>query len=500
MLTKDQVDTFRFKYGLTPPPDIAVTENSALEDIAIGAAKGFGKGVKGASDIGQSVARILTKPVIGAAANQTPEEQAADTQINEALAADNTMQKVGEAAEFVAEVASPFAWSKIAKLPAFLKGLTGAKPLLGTVKEGSSIESVARLADANKEVRTASEAVMKGEAPTEALKTAAESASVPVSFTEKLAGLAPDVKARIKGKGKLLSDYLNVMDARNTSDLVPTPLEYGASFADKAKTKMESLLSDTGSAIGQFRKKISTYQAPRDAFNNVRSAFEGELGKLNLTVQNGKIVKVPGRIAQTVSDAEIKAIQSLYDDLGIASQNPSLENLIDLRTIFDNKINFEKAAREASNSLDPLSRAVRKKVAQVAEQIVGKTEAKNLEDFSKFMDAYNDLRSYTDRKAGAEFLLKRVFSERGGDPRAVMETIRQYTGVDLIDHAQMARIATELSGNASTQGLFRQEITRAGLDVANLLKGNPVGAVDTLIQRGVDTLVDKRKIFQKAAQ
>jgi hypothetical protein len=544
MLSPDQVATYRFKYNLSNESELLPKNPSALDTIKDAAAGGIDKMKQGAHQVvtppsatgvdesAFNVPRGALK--VGAGAVETAFSPLAplfkpiadgfskltDFISNSKAVQDFAVSPAGEATSRVAEDVSnfstiagaiaglkvgPAATSRLnatggAALSSILRKVTGKEPLIGEVGVGSSAEDIARLADAKATVQSTADAVMKREATPASLKTATESASVPVTFTEKLAGLAPDVKARIKGKGNLLADYLNVTDARNSSDLVPTPLEYGASFADDAVEKMQNLLSDTGGKIGQFRTKISTYQAPREAFGGVRQSFLGELDKLNLEVYDGAIRVKSGKIAQTVSDAEITSLQKLYDDLNTASQNPSLENLIDLRTKFDNKINFDKAAREASNSLDPLSRSVRKKVADVASQIVGKSESKNLEEYSKFMDALNDLRSYTDRKAGAEFLLKRVFSERGGDPRAIMQTIYQHTGIDLMDHAMMARIATELGGNSATQGLFRQEVARAGLDVANLLKGNPTGAIDTLLQKGMDTLIDKRKAFQKAAQ
>lgn len=498
MTTVSASSFFGGKIPPAPPiPAAAPTpqQGNAL-DVAIGAAKGAGTTIK---SLGGQAADAALKTFAGPVASAIPGVQkTVDTGVQKLqdtigltdknLTATNDAQRLGKGLEIAAEFALPFA--KAAHLPSFLRGVTGKAALIPEIKAGASIEDVAKIADAT----------LKGTTAPDALKNATDKIKAPVTFKEKLAGLAPDVKARIQGKGKLLSDYLNIADARNNSDLVPTPLEYGASFASQAVKKMEGLLSSTGSTIGAFRNKIATYQAPREAFNGVRSTFEQQLNRLNLTVQDGAVKVMPGKIAQTVSDSEISAIQSLYDDLNTVSQNPNLENLIDFRSKLDNKINFEKSARDVSSSLDPLSRTVRSKIASVAENIVGKSQAQHLEEYSKFMQAFNDLRSYTDRNAGGEFLLKRVFSERGGDPRAVMQTIKKFTGIDLMDHAMMAKIATELGGNYSTQGLFRQEITKAGLDAVNLLKGNPVGAVNTLLDMGAKKLINTRKIFQKAAQ
>lgn len=538
----DQINTFLKSQGVTPPaaqPSILET----AKNVAIGFAKGAGASAKGLMDTAASVIPQAISPTVPL---PPPVSRAITDKVrpvvdnvqkklgltDDNLAATNTPQKVGKVSEFAAELLTPAAFSKAAHLPSLIRGVTGRAPLIADVSATASIEDVAKMADEAKrklletisktaaspeerklaeqtikspkatpeQVKSAKATLAKAPATPAEIKAASDAAATPTTLIEKLTGLAPDIKARLKGKGKPFADYLNIVDARNQSDLVPTALEYATSFVSHAKDKMASLLSGTGNAIGQFRAKIGTYQAPRQAFDTIRQSFQNELGQLNLSIDNGKVVVTPGKIAQTVSEGEIGSLQSLYDDLNTASQSPSLGNLIDLRNKFDNKINFAKASREASSSLDPLSRTVRAHIAQVAEHLIGPSEAKHLKEFSEFIDALNDLRSYTDRKAGAEFLLKRVFSERGGDPRAVMETIRKHTGIDLMDHAMMAKIATELSGNAQTMGLFRQEITKAGLDAVNLLKGNPMGAVQTLLDMGAKKLINKRKVFEKAAQ
>lgn len=482
--------------------DVSDKLKSTFTDVLKGAAKGAGSTVKEASDALTTAAPAILAgpfaaiPKLRNAITDTVEplkNKAQDklglTESN--LEAKNAPQRVGKGIELGAEFLSPLVLSKAARLPAMIEGVLGHEPLIKTViQEGTSPEEVARLADK----------VLEQRAPTSDLKDAADRAAEKTTLTEKLAGVRPDIKARIKGKGKLLADYLNISDARNVSDLAPTPLEYAASFADRAVEKMQGLLSETGSSIGKFREKIATYQAPRGSFNEVRSAFEAQLGRLNLTIKDGKVTKIPGKIAQNASEGDISALQSLYDDLGTASENPSLENLIDLRNKFDSKVNFDKSTREVSGSIDPISRVVRKKIADVASGIVGKSESRNLEQYTKFMDALRELQSFTDRKAGAEFMLKRVLSDRGGDARAVMQTIKEHTGIDLMDHATMAQIATELGGNPATQGLFRQELTKAGLDAVNLLKGNPTGAIDTLISKGMEKVVNARKAFERAAR
>jgi hypothetical protein len=143
---------------------------------------------------------------------------------------------------------------------------------------------------------------------------------------------------------------------------------------------------------------------------------------------------------------------------------------------------------------------VRKSVADEAAKIVGKTEADKLKKYSEFMDAYGDIRSFTERKAGGEYLLRVVLSGRGREARQVIQTIKKHTGVDLMDDATMMMIATDVIGNSRQKNLFRQEITKAGLDVASLLRGDPSGAAALLADFVKNKALDEEKIFLQAAR
>ena len=247
-------------------------------------------------------------------------------------------------------------------------------------------------------------------------------------------------------------------------------------------------------------KKIGTYEANIDSVAKIEKSFADQLNKLNLRIKNQQIQQIPGTITRIGTKGDIKVLNELYSDLLTLKQNPNLEKLIDLRNVFDRKINFEKSAREVSNSIDPVSRNIRKDIANVAAEIVGKSEAKNLSLYSDFMDALNNLKSFTERKAGGEFLLKQVLSERGRTAGQVMKTIKDFTGIDLMDDAVMSSIATDLIGNSRQKGLFRQEITKAGLDAEALLTGKTSGAINLMFNFLKKGLINEEKAFLKAAK
>lgn len=361
-------------------------------------------------------------------------------------------------------------------------GLFGRAPV-------NNVDDVLRQAD--KTLRTAAQTL-----------EATERATAKPSLRERWAGISNDIKNRIAGKHDQLKEYFDVSHARNNFDTLPTPLEYAATKVNAVVDQMGKLLNDVGSQIGRFRKKIGTFIANPDQLAKIEGSFIDELGKLNLEVVNGILRQMPGTVQRIGAQGDIKVLQNLYKNLLTTKQGRNLERLFDLRNLFDSEINFAKQAREVSDVVDPLARSMRKKIASVGAEIVGKLESKNLAKYADFIDAYNQLRGFTERRAGAEFLLKQVLSERARMPRELMNAIKDATGIDLMDDAVMAHLATELIGNTRQMGLFRQEITKAGLDVASLITGKTSGAIDLLFKaaRGLGTGKVERRFLEAAKQ
>lgn len=328
----------------------------------------------------------------------------------------------------------------------------------------------------------------------------AEATTPKLTVAEKWVGIRPDIKNRIQGKSELMREYFDVTHARNSNDRVPGVQEYAASYAQEAVTVMEKQLQETGGDIGKIRKKLGSIQAPRSQVDKINSTWSQQLDSLNLREVNGQIVQKPGTQSRLQAAGDLKVINDLNAELRILNQNPSLTNIIDFRTNLDGKINFEKSRQDVSNSVDGLSRSMRAQLAESANTIVGKSGAADVAKYSEFMEALNDLKSFTDRKAGSEYMLKLVLSGRGREARQIIDTVKERTGIDLMDHATMMQISTELIANEAQKNLFRQDLTKSGLDTARLLGGDATGAVATIFEKSFERLVDSEQIFLKAAE
>lgn len=467
--------------GTKPVKQTNVT--GAVSKLASGFAKGAGENLQeiqkaGANYIDRSAMGPLSQVVKGPASRLAEAGQQAAGLTQENLNAEGAAETIGKVAGVIATGGALSGLPKLAS--------TGIKSLFK--RSASSADDVVKQA----------QAAIKAE--TGPLTQAAEAAAPKVSLLERWAGVRPDIKKRISGKTDQLKQYFDVAHARNLDDTVDTPLTLASKRVDEAQTKLEGLLNDTGSDVGAFRNKIATYKASPDDMVAVENSFASQLSRLNLEVVDGQVVPIKGKILKTASSGDIKVLNDLYQALRTVKQSPTLENIIDLRMVADSKINFEKAAREASSSLDPVSRALRSQLAEVGARLVGKEQAATLEKYSSYISTLNDLKSYTDRKAGAEFLLKRVLSERGGDPKRVIADIKEATGIDLMDDAVMSQIATDLIGNEAQKGLFRQELTKSGLDVSALMRGDTKGAIMTAFEKIPEWLFDAEKVFIKASE
>ena len=338
-----------------------------------------------------------------------------------------------------------------------------------------------------------------GKPATTITRETAEATAPKLNVGEKVIGLTKDVKRRISGKTSKMQEYIDIAKTRNVDDLAPTPYEYGSQQVRKAVAEMENVLNTTGSKIGQTRTKLGTYKADTTQLAKIENVLNQQADKLNLRIDKGLISQKAGTVAK-VGTGDIKALQEIYDNLLTVKSSPTLKNLIDFRGSVDSRINFGKMAREVSGEIDPLARQVRKQIADVGAELVGKTEAQNLAKYSEFMDAYNGLLSYTNRQAGGEYLLRLILSGRGGEARTLVNTIKEFTNIDLMDDATMMKLVTDYLGNEGQKNLFRQEITKAGLDANRILRGDVTGIVGSAVEKAGDVLFDPEKVLLEATR
>lgn len=382
-------------------------------------------------------------------------------------------------------------------------GAAVSRPFLGKVQD--TVKKVTRRTDtpntADDVVEQAQLSLERQAADTTLSPRVREEAqNAALTFKERYIGLTPDVKNRLQEMGEdKLKEYLDAVHIRNIDDTAPTPYEVGARNVQETQKILEQKLNDTGSEIGRTREQLAKIRVPQTRVEEIDRTFRESINNLDLQIRKGEVLPRANGITPA-SQGDINALNSLLNDLNTFKQSPTVENAIKLRKNFDAKIKFGKSARDVSNEVDPLARSVRAKIAETAADTVGKEKAELVTQFSEFMDAYGDLQSFTSRRAGGEYLLRLVLSGRGGEARRLIQTIKDYTGVDLMNDATAMKVATETLGNDNTRNLFRQEVSRAGYDAAAVLSGSPTGVVQVVGQRVLDRMVDPEDVLEKAAR
>lgn len=406
-------------------------------------------------------------------------------------------------AEGLADIATGGAVSRTVK--PIVKGVsegieTGIKRLTDIIPKGKTFKTFDEFINTADNVIKETLPPLPKDATPAMIRARAEAEAPALAFKEKMTGLTPDVKKVIAGKPEKMAEYIDTVNARNLDLKNPSAYEYGGNKARQAVEQMETLVKDTGSDIGSFRQKIGTYQATPDQISSIESSFTNELSKLNLELKNGIVQQIAGKPRKVAGKGDISTLNELYGQIKIIKQSPSLTNLIDVRNLFSKNIDFGKRVGDVSDSLDGLSKSVRARIKDTGATIVGKSEAQRLADYSDFMEALGDIRSFTDRNAGGEYLLRVLLSGRGGEARNIVETIRKYTGVDLTDDAVMMTLVTDMLGNQRQKNLFAQEITKAGVDATRILSGDPSTIMERIVQFAKDKYLDAETVLREASK
>jgi hypothetical protein len=332
------------------------------------------------------------------------------------------------------------------------------------------------------------------------IRAEAEAVAPKITLKEKAIGLTPDDKAQIIGKTDKLQDYIDVASTRNVTKEAPSVQEFAGNQARRATEEMEKVLNDTGSRIGQTRQKYATVQAPIDEVTKIEDTFRGQLDDLNLELNaRGEVVQKAGAVSRT-RGGDIREMQSLWNEFQRVKQSPTLTNLIDYRNLVQENIKFGKSAREVSDALNTPSTNIRRSVKEVSDNIVGKEGVADLDEYTRFIEAYNDIKKFTDRKAGGEYMLRVLESGRGGEARQVINTIKANTGIDLQDDATMMRLVLNEIANETQKNLFRQEVSRAGFDAVRVLGGDASPVFGRIGEAVVDRFTDPESILIEATK
>jgi hypothetical protein len=255
-------------------------------------------------------------------------------------------------------------------------------------------------------------------------------------------------------------EYMKQFTKSLQDNRIPTVYSLGRERMERAMTMLRNKLTNTGDELGKFREKISTVRVSPDVLDPVVKSFDDEIANKGLRIVNGEIVEIPGRKSALNANERTQLLEMRNDLIDIKA-NPDLQMLIDVRSKIDSDLNFLKDRRDISNNLDPIGKKIRKQLARINADAIGKEQAGVLQRYSELSDILDNYRKSTSRGNNMEFFLKKIMSERDTSPKGLAEQLKRETGIDLIQDATIIDDITSYLAPKNMRSRFEQEIGRA---------------------------------------
>ncbi len=277
----------------------------------------------------------------------------------------------------------------------------------------------------------------------------------------KAADISPQIETALKSGSITKDDYLAYMNAAKahaTDVRTPTPLTMAADKLDEAASMIDKQTANAGKIIGDAKTGLSnvklsdTSQIAEDFKNRALNDYGIQISP------TGKVIPVKGRISP-LSASDANRLASTYKDLvSLSGKNATARTATDLIGKIDSGINYAKAG--SIQGFDPLQQMMLGTRSQVDNALRSVAP-----DLAKANDTYSVLKSVQqeiNKMAGAEgqrgeLLMRRVFSgDKSGQVQDLFNKIKQLTGIDLVDHAVLAKHAIQSIGDKSQNTLLEQ--------------------------------------------
>jgi len=188
-----------------------------------------------------------------------------------------------------------------------------------------------------------------------------------------------------------------------------------------------------------------------------------------------------GRIAK-IAPEDQGLIKEVDDLLGELKGRDTLQKVDDLVDQIQDRLYKRKSltAVQVNNQAEALLKQTIGKLNNNLKLRAGKTYSKANLKYSQLIDNFEKLNKALglDASKGGS-LMKRVFSPQDGGTKKLFREIKQITGIDLVEEANLAKMAMESVGDSRALSL---------LESLDLLR--PQGALGT-VEKGVKFLIKK---------
>jgi hypothetical protein len=285
------------------------------------------------------------------------------------------------------------------------------------------------------------------------------------SLRSTAAGISPQIATGLTDPGITEQDYNAYMDAakNHSTDVRATPpLTLAADKLDDAANRITTARGVAGAAVGAAKKA-----AGQQSLNDITPVFENfvdqvadKFGISLVSGNDGTItpIQIPGRSIQ-VPDSVMSRIMDTAHQLNSLA-DASVQQGSDVATNISNKVDYSNMAYGKTN--DPLESILKNAdggIRGVINQTSPELAAANA-NFSALKELEKEVGNMAgDNLQRGELLMKRVFSgEKSGDVQDLFEKIKEITGIDLINHAVLAKHAIETLGSGTEKSLLEHAI------------------------------------------
>lgn len=304
------------------------------------------------------------------------------------------------------------------------------------------------------------------------------------AIRELASGMNPQIENALKDTGitpELYNKYMQTAQERNQNIRAPAPHELSADYLDEASAKIKDAWNAAGKAVGEAKTAAANIQLPdmTPVIKGFQSEVESRYGiKLSIDHAGQIQTEMLPHTTHGLTSSEISRLGQTFRELN-SLYGSTARNASDVIRSISNSIDVAKG--QSNLVKDPLEAFLghTSDVIDKAMRPVAPTLASANDTYSHL----SEIRGEIAKMAGGnnqrgELLMRRVFSgDKSGDVQKLFDKIKAITGIDLVNHAVLAKHAIESVGDSSQRTLLHQVIGSAAGDGVPTLTSMALNAI-----------------------
>jgi hypothetical protein len=329
------------------------------------------------------------------------------------------------------------------------------------------------------------------------------------SFSTKLSGIDPQILNALKDGSIAPQDYdayMAAAKARAGNIRALSPLNLAADQVDNAANNISRQVDEAGQVVGTAKKMGATIPLDQTGVTNAAQNFMQQVQDrfgLNLNSDENGIVtatQVPGSMRK-VAPSDVSRIEDMATQMNklFANGEPStVKNATDIISNFNDLVDHSKDDVYGHTN-DPLEGLIKNTAGNINQAV--RTSSPQI---AAANDRFSTLKGLQDEISGmagknlqkGELLMRRVFSgDQSGPVQDLFGKIKSATGIDLVNHAVLAKHAIETVGDNSQKTMLENMLQEAG--PSNTVLGKILGVGKNIAK---SVLANPERIGRNAVQ